>query len=141
MEGLKGIGKSFQEKILHKQQEKCQKLIKEIIEKLDFQEEEIQENFQINVGNSFGKIIEVTEKLFVNPDQATNWHNYVRRMLLGIAFEQDFYDKLDSGGGKFRDNIVNCYYWFKLYSSIVLNKPIEIRYDFTIGLSGVTYFW
>lgn len=131
MKNLKEVGKQFQKLILHQQQEKCRKIIQKIFDQLDQEENE---DVFLNVDGSFNKLIEITESLFSDPDQGTLLHLYIRRIFLGIASERGYYEKLiyREEGGKIADNIVNCYYWFKLYSTVVIDSPKKIRYEFLL---------
>lgn len=131
MNQLKNVGKNFQELILKKQQEKCRKKLKQIFEIIDIEENQVAFN---NVDESFNRLIEITEALFSDPDITTLFHLYIRRIFYGIAMERRYYRKLDYGKEKeeLADNIGNCYYWFKLYSRIVLDDPKKIRYEYIL---------
>lgn len=129
MKELKKIGCKFQEMILSEIQKKCEQKVKEILEQID---PETNEEVFNNISDEFQSLKDVTELIFENPYRATLIYDNVRRILLAIAQERGYFDKMKYGG-KVADNILNNYYWFKLYCSIVHNKQCNYRYDYILN--------
>lgn len=108
--------------------ESCQELVDDIIYDLETDE------FNHRLQRDFEKLKQASENLPDDIDEVVDISRYLKRILLIIAEERGYHDKLivNARDGKLRDDLMSPYYWFKLYSEFVLTQPQEFRHEFAL---------
>lgn len=115
--------------ILSETQQKCEEKVREILGQID---PTTSEEIYNNIGDSFEALKNVTEIVFEDPSRATLLYDNIRRIFVAIALERGYLDKMKYKE-KLADDILNGYRWFKLYSTIILKKENEFRYEFVLN--------
>jgi hypothetical protein len=108
--------------------ERCQELVDNLIYDLESDE------FNHRLQRDFEKLKQASENLPDDVDEVVDISRYLKRILLIIAEERGYHDKLiiNARDGKLRDDLMSPYYWFKLYSEFVLTQPQELRHEFAL---------
>lgn len=108
--------------------ERCQELVDDIIYDLETDE------FNHRLQRDFKKLKQASENLPDDVDEVVDISRYLKRILLIIAEERGYHDKLivNTWDGKLRDDLMSPYFWFKLYSEFVLTQPQELRHEFAL---------
>jgi hypothetical protein len=108
--------------------DRCQELVGDIIFDIDTDE------YNHRLQRDFEKLKQASENLPDDVDEVVDISRYLKRILLIIAEERGYHDKLivNARDGKLRDDLMSPYYWFKLYSEFVLTQPQELRHEFAL---------
>lgn len=132
--GAENLGETFYENKLQIQADKCKSIISEVRKSV------LEQGFtgdKLNLVGDIEREIEVmeddTQELFDNPDRVNDINRHLRRILLDIAEDFDYEQKLYNENNNLQDDISTLFYWFELIVKPNLSSDYhEVTHDYAI---------
>jgi hypothetical protein len=128
------LGETFYESNLQVQTNRCESIVDEVTE-LVLQQGLTGDKLDL-VGDIDQEIEEMkrdTKELFNNPDRINDLNRHIRRILLDIAEDLDYKQKLYDEHNNLQDDISTLFYWFELVVKPNLGADYrEVEHDYAI---------
>lgn len=132
--GAAELGETFYKNNLQVQTNKCNSLLMEVKETV--LEQGIGEDKMALVGDierEIKRMEEDTQELFHNPDRINDINRHLRRILLDIAEDFDYKQKLYNEDNNLQDDISTLFYWFELIVKPNLSSDYrKVTHDYAI---------
>lgn len=128
------MGEVFYESNLQIQTNKCESIIRDV-QDLVLQQGLTGDKLDLvgDIEQEIGDMERDTKELFHNPDRINDLNRHIRRILLDIAEDLDYKQKLYDEHNNLQDDISTLFYWFELVVKPNLATDYrEVSHDYAI---------